>query len=338
MRTVVTGSIATDYLMVFPGRFSELFIADKLDSVSLSFLVDELHLRPGGTAANIAFGLARFGLRPLLVGAVGGDFAEYRDWLERGGVDTTWVHVSSTRHTSRFLCTTDAVDNQIASFYAGAMEEARQIALVPIVRELGGVDVVLISPNDPLAMVRHTEECRANRYPFAADPGQQLARMEGDRIRHLVDHATYLFTNEYERELLLQKTGWTDTQVLGRVGTWITTYGAKGVGIESREAARVHVDPTPAGDTADPTGVGDSFRAGFFAGVGWGLDLERAAQVGCVLATLTLEAVGPQEYDLDPGVFVRRFEETYGPAAAAEVENRVGRPHADIVRPDVEGP
>src|SRR6476620_8062665 len=175
MKIAVTGSIATDHLMHFPGRFADQLIADQLDKVSLSFLVDDLVIRRGGVAANIAFGLGQLGLRPALVGAVGADFADYRSWLERHGVDCDSVHVSEVAHTARFVCTTDEDLNQIASFYAGAMVEARNIELAPVAQRLGGLDLVMISPNDPVAMVRHTDECRERGYPFAADPSQQLA-------------------------------------------------------------------------------------------------------------------------------------------------------------------
>jgi adenosine kinase len=177
VRIAVTGSIATDYLMTFPGRFSEQLVADQLDRVSLSFLVDELEVRRGGVAANIAFGLAQLGLSPLLVAAVGEDFnADYRAWLKRHGVDTSGVHVSELRHTARFMCTTDEDQNQMASFYTGAMEEARFIELAPLADRSGAMDLVIVSPNDPEAMLRHTAECRQLGLPFMADPGQQLAR------------------------------------------------------------------------------------------------------------------------------------------------------------------
>ena len=170
MAVFITGSIATDHLMTFPGRFADSFVEGKLDKVSLSFLVDELEVRRGGVAPNIAFGMGCLGHRPVLVGAVGPDFADYESWLQRHGVDTRGVHVSSTRHTARFICTTDQEQNQIASFYPGAMSEARNIELKPIVDVVGVPDVVLIGANDPEAMTRHTEECRFRGYPFAADP------------------------------------------------------------------------------------------------------------------------------------------------------------------------
>src|SRR5262245_38200533 len=193
MRVAVTGSIATDHLMHFPGRFSEQLLADQLHKVSLSFLVDELVVRRGGIAANIAFGMAQLGLRPALVGAVGSDFnIDYRPWLDRHGVDTDSVHVSDIAHTARFVCTTDEDMCQIASFYAGAMAEARNIELYPVAQRLGGLDLVIISPNDPLGMIRHTQECRDRGYSFVADPSQQLARMSGADVRELIDGAAYL--------------------------------------------------------------------------------------------------------------------------------------------------
>src|SRR5689334_6363440 len=179
MKIAVTGSIATDHLMHFPGKFAEQLIADQLHKVSLSFLVDDLVVRRGGVASNIAFGMGKLGLRPILVGAVGADFADYRSWLERHGVDCDSVHVSEVAHTARFVCTTDDDLNQIASFYAGAMSEARNIELHPVRDRVGGLDLVIIGANDPIGMVRHTEECRELAIPFAADISQQLAIMPG---------------------------------------------------------------------------------------------------------------------------------------------------------------
>src|SRR5262245_49769160 len=241
MKIAVTGSIATDNLMHFPGRFAEQLLPDQLHKVSLSFLVDDLVVRRGGVAANIAFGMAQLGLRPSLLGAVGADFADYRSWLERHGVDCGSVHVSEVAHTARFVCTTDLDMCQIASFYAGAMSEARSIELLPVAQRLGGLDLVLISPNDPMAMLRHTDECRERGYAFVADPSQQLARMAGDEIAGLIDGATYLITNEYEKELLESKTGLSDGAVLDRVGVRITTHGKDGVRITGRELDPIEV-------------------------------------------------------------------------------------------------
>jgi adenosine kinase len=322
MKIAVTGSIATDHLMHFPGRFAEQLLPDQLHQVSLSFLVDDLVVRRGGIAANIAFGMAQLGLRPVLVGAVGTDFADYRAWLERHHVDCESVYVSEMSHTARFVCTTDEDSCQIASFYAGAMSEARNIELRPVADRLGGLDLVLISPNDPVAMTRHTEECRELGYPFVADPSQQLARMSGADVRELIDGAAYLLTNHYEKELLESKTGLADHEVLARVGVRITTLGRHGVRITGRDMEPVEVPVARVVDAYDPTGGGDAFRAGFFTGLSWGLPLERSAQVGTLLATLVLETVGTQEYVVRADEFAKRLAESYGDAAADEV-----RPH-----------
>ncbi|NEA63750.1 carbohydrate kinase family protein [Streptomyces sp. SID12488] len=323
MRIAVTGSIATDHLTVFPGRFTEQLIADRLDTVSLSFLVDDLEVRRGGVAANISFGLGLLGLTPVLVGAAGTDFAEYDVWLRVHGVDTGSVKVSRTRHTARFMCTTDADQNQIAVFYAGAMSEARDIALSDVAARVGGLDLVVVAPDDPAAMARHTAECRALGIARVADPSQQLARLIGDEARQLVDGAQLLFTNEYEAALLQERTGWTEKQVLDRVGTWIVTRGGSGTTVRAGGATALTVPAVPTERIADPTGGGDAFRAGYLAGLGRGLSPERSAQVGSALATTVLETIGTQEYKLVPAEFSTRVADAYGPVAAAEIAARV---------------
>jgi adenosine kinase len=327
VRIAVTGSIATDHLMTFQGRFADSLVVERLEQVSLSFLVEDLQIRRGGVAANIAFGLANLGLHPLLVGSVGEDFVDYRSWLTRHGVDCGGVRVSELLHTARFICTTDTDQAQIASFYAGAMSEAREIELGPLVREQP-LDLVVVSPNDPEAMLRHTEECRTRGIAFAADPSQQLAWSDGAVIRQLVDGATYLFTNDYEAALITQKTGWTDEEVLSRVGVRVTTHGKNGVVIQRRGEDDVRVPVAPADRIADPTGVGDGFRAGFLAAAAWQLPLDRCAEVGCLLATLVLETVGTQEYVLGQADFLARLAKSYGDDAAAAVE-----PHLSTRRP-----
>ncbi|MGI5404041.1 carbohydrate kinase family protein [Streptomyces sp. CA-135486] len=323
MRIAVTGSIATDHLMVFPGRFTEQLIAGSLDKVSLSFLVEELDIRRGGVAANIAFGLGRLGIGPYLVGAVGADFADYQIWLKENGVDTDSVHISETLHTARFVCTTDADNNQIGSFYPGAMSEARTIELAPARDRAGGLDLVVISPNDPGAMIRHTRECNSLGLAFAADPSQQLAFLQRDDVRELLAHPAYLFTNEYESVLIQEKTGWTEQQILGRVGTWVTTRGADGVHIARAGLRPVEVPAVPPNGTLEPTGAGDAFRAGFLAATAWGLGLQSAAHLGSALATTVLETTGPQPSELNGGELLARIRATYGEDAAAELAPHV---------------
>ncbi|MDT0201169.1 carbohydrate kinase family protein [Nocardioides sp. AE5] len=327
MSLLIAGSIATDHLMTFPGKFSDSLVVDQLDKLSVSFLVEDLEVRRGGCAANISFGLGNLGLRPILVGAVGEDFADYRAWLERHNVDCDSVHVSETRHTARFVCTNDAAHAQIASFYAGAMSESREIELKPIVDRVGGPDYVLIGPDDPEGMLRHTDECRSRGYRFVADPSQQLAFGEGPLIRQLIDGAHILFSNEYEASLITQKTGWSTEEVLDRVGTWVVTLGAAGVRIERKGEETITVAAVPDVQAVEPTGVGDAFRAGFLAALTWDLDLTRAAQLGCLLAVHVVEQVGTQEYTLGRAAFLQRLEDTYGAEAVKDIE-----PHLVTIR------
>jgi adenosine kinase len=318
VRIAVTGSIAVDHLMKFSGEFAESLLTEQLDRVSLSFLVEDLQIRRGGIAPNICFGLAGLGLEPLLVGSVGEDFADYRAWLERHGIQTWPVRVSDTQHTARFMCTTDSVNAQIGSFYAGAMAEARLIELQPIAERAGGLDLVVISPNDPEAMQRHTDECRSRGFNFVADPSQQLAWLDGVQIKRLIDGATYLFSNDYEDGLITQKTGWSHDEIVERVGVRVITRGAKGSTIEVAGEPRLDIPIAREIARVDPTGVGDAYRAGFLAGLAWRLPLERCAQLGSQLASYAIEVVGTQEYRFE-GTFLTRFEEAYGTEAVAEI-------------------
>ncbi|TQJ37146.1 carbohydrate kinase family protein [Streptomyces sp. NBC_00080] len=322
MRIAVTGSIATDHLMVFPGRFTEQLIEGQLERVSLSFLADRLEVRRGGVAANIAFGLGLLGCGPLLVGAAGTDFAEYGAWLRAAGVDTSAVRVSDTLHTARFVCTTDADQNQIATFYAGAMAEAADIDLADTARRTG-LELVLVGADDPAAMLRHTATAHRLGIPVAADPSQQLARLDRAQARRLVEGATWLFTNAYEAALLKERTGWSEEDILQRAGTWITTLGADGVSLARAGAPRLHIPAVPAQKIADPTGAGDAFRAGFLAALAWQWPHEQAARLGCALATTVLESVGTQEYKLLAADLTDRIGRTYGDDAARAAEPRL---------------
>jgi adenosine kinase len=308
--------------MTFPGRFVEHFIPEKMDRVSLSFLVDRLEIRRGGVAANIAFSLGVLGLSPLLIGAVGADFAPYRAWLADHGVDCSGVRESTVQHTARFVCTTDSDGNQIASFYPGAMSEDADIELAPLAEQAGGLDLVLIGASDPGAMISHTAECKAHGIPFAADLSQQLPRLGEQEVRALVDGAAYLFCNEYEEALIERKSGWSSAQILDRVGVRITTLGPAGARVEQAGKDSQVIGPVPETQLADPTGAGDAFRAGFLAAVAWGLSLERGAQLGNMIAVHVLETIGTQEYELKPGALAERLRAVYGEAAAAEVAAR----------------
>ena len=312
MKIGVAGSVGLDHLMTFPGKFTDSLVAGSLEKVSLSFLVDGLDVRRGGCAANIAFGLGVLGLNPILIAAVGKDFADYDAWLTRHGVDTSHALVSTEQHTAHFTVTTDTELNQIASFFPGAMSEARNIELKPIMDKVGKLDILVVSPDDPEAMLRHTEVALAMGVAVAADPSQQMARMSGDEIKKLISGATYLFMNEYELALAIQK-------ILEQVKYRIVTLGSEGARVESTDGTFIKVGCAKEKAKVDPTGVGDSFRSGFVAGLAWGLSHERCAQLGSMIATYVIETTGTQEYRFTKDEFVTRFSDAYGSDAAAEI-------------------
>ena len=299
-------------------------MADQLHNVSLSFLVDDLQIRRGGVAANICFGMGVLGGNPLLVAAVGSDFAEYKKWLETHGVNCEHVHVSKTAHTARFMCTTDQEQNQIASFYPGAMSESGELELTEIAKKVDGLGLVLIGADDPAAMRKHTLACKALGVPFVADPSQQLPRLDGPQTIDVIDGATYLFNNEYEATLIEQRTGWAPDEVLQHVGVRITTLGKNGARITSRDGLDITVPVAQEKVIKDPTGVGDAFRAGFLMGLGWGLELQRCAEVGSLLATYVIETVGTQEFELDKDEFIDRLGQAYGKDCAQDVATHLG--------------
>jgi adenosine kinase len=259
------------------------------------------------------------GLNPILIAAVGTDWADYDAWLSRHGVDTSHALVSKTLHTAHFVVTTDQELNQIASFFPGAMSEARNIELAPIMEKVGRLDMMVISPDDPEAMLRHSEVCRQQGIAFAADPSQQMARMTGEEIKLLIEDAAYLFLNEYELALAMQKTGWSDREILERVKFRVVTLGSKGAKVESAAGEFVQVSCPKEKSKTDPTGVGDSFRSGFIAGLSWGVSHERCAQLGALIATYVIETLGTQEYRFTKPEFIARFAEAYGQAAADEI-------------------
>ena len=324
VRIAITGSVATDHLMTFPGLFNDSLMADQLHNVSLSFLVDDLQIRRAGVAANICFGMGVLGGNPLLVAAVGSDFAEYKKWLETHGVNCEHVHVSKTAHTARFMCTTDQEQNQIASFYPGAMSESGELELTEIAKKVDGLGLVLIGADDPAAMRKHTLACKALGVPFVADPSQQLPRLDGPQTIDVIDGATYLFNNEYEATLIEQRTGWSSDEVLQHVGVRITTLGKNGARITSRDGLDITVPVAQEKVIKDPTGVGDAFRAGFLMGLGWGLELQRCAEVGSLLATYVIETVGTQEFELDKNEFIERLGQAYGKDCAQDVASHLG--------------
>jgi adenosine kinase len=307
MKIVVTGSIAFDYLMSFPGRFTEHFLPEHMDRLSLSFLVDTMDKRRGGCGPNIAYTLALLGERPLLMATAGEDFPDYRAWLEAAGVDTSRVKQMSGKFTASFFCSTDQHNNQIASFYTGAMADAGQLSF----REIADCGLAIISPNDPEAMVQYAAECRALSIPCIFDPGQQCARMSGDQLAEGVLGSTIVICNDYELELIRQKTRLDEQAILARSAALIVTRGEHGSTVMTSDA-RFDVAAVPPRRIVDPTGVGDAFRGGLMKGLALGLDYQTSARLGSVAATYALEHLGGQSHAYSWDEFRERYEGQFG--------------------------
>jgi adenosine kinase len=307
-RLVVTGSIAFDYLMSFPGKFTDHLLPDHLSRLSLSFLVDTMDKRRGGCAPNIAYTLALLGERPVLMATAGQDFDEYRRWLDEAGVDTSLVKVVPDKFTASFFCSTDVANSQIASFYTGAMAHASELSF----RTAGTVDLAIISPNDPAAMTQYAAECRALGLRFIFDPGQQCARMSGDELADGLAGAEVLICNDYELELVLKKTGFAEGGLLARANRLVVTRGEHGSSVITN-ASRVDVPAVTPHRIVDPTGVGDAYRGGFMKGLARGADDRVCAQMGSVAAAYALEHVGGQSHAYTWAEFRRRYQEHFGP-------------------------
>lgn len=308
MRIIVTGSIAYDYLMSFPGSFSEHLLPDHLQHVSLSFLVDTMDKRRGGCAPNIAYTLALLGERPMLMGTAGQDFDEYRAWLETAGVDTSLVRQVPGKFTASFFCSTDRDGNQIASFYTGAMAHAAELTFAAA----GPCDLTIISPNDPTAMVSYARECQALGVPYIYDPSQQVARMGGDDIRQGVSGAYLVVCNDYEFAIIQEKTGMAAADMLTHATALVVTKGEKGASIMTRDRC-LDIPAVPPEAIVDPTGVGDAFRGGFMKGLAAGADLEICGRLGSVAAAYALEHMGGSSHSYTLDQFRARYAKHFGP-------------------------
>lgn len=309
MKSVITGSIAYDYLMSFPGNFSDHFIADKLDSISVSFLVDSLNKRKGGCAANIAYNLALLGDKPILFGAVGRDFKDYRADLEKIGVDTAYTKEFHQAYTASFFANSDKNGNQISSFYTGAMQYAKELSLEDFKNDKSLL--VIISPNDPEAMGRYAAQCKEFGIDFIYDPGQQIVRLDGKTLKDCMSGAKLLILNDYEYGMLRKKTDFNDRDILDQAENVIITRGSKGADIYTTEG-EIHIPVVKIDNIFDPTGIGDAFRAGLMKGLGCGLEWEEAGCMGSLAAAYVLETDGPQSHSYSIDEYIERYFENFG--------------------------
>ncbi|MCL4831726.1 MAG: carbohydrate kinase family protein [Caldilineaceae bacterium] len=310
MSIVVTGSIAYDYLMSFPGKFTDQIVPDKLARLSVSFLVDDMARHRGGVAPNIAYSMRLLGGDPIILGTVGQDFGDYRNWLEENGIRTDQIVVIPEKFTASFFVNTDIEQNQIASFYTGAMADSKNVSLAS--RGLTDAELVIISPSDPAAMLNYAQECRTLGIPFAYDPSQQTARLSGEELRASIPGAAYLMVNDYELAVIQEKTGWDLARIRAEVDTLIVTEGEKG-SVIYRGASETRIPIAPPSHVAEPTGAGDAYRGGFFAALSAGLPVEVCGRVGALCSTYVLEQVGTSNHRFTLGEFAERYEAAFGP-------------------------
>jgi adenosine kinase len=321
---VVTGSIAYDYIMSFPGRFREHILPERIESLSVSFLVDSMHKRRGGCAPNIAYSLALLGERPRVMGTVGQDFAEYRAWLEEQGIDTSAIKEIEGEFTASYFVSTDQENNQIASFYTGAMAQAHTLSFKD--QDYSAIDIAIISPNDPQAMVQYARECQELGIPYIYDSSQQIVRLSGEELREGVRGARMLILNEYEYEMFQKKTGLREAEILTLTPTIAVTRGERGstvicldcepedlTGLPDASGLRViEVPAVPPRCISDPTGVGDAYRAGVIKGLVRGYAWETIGRLGSLAATYVIETHGPQSHRYTLSEFVARYREHFG--------------------------
>jgi adenosine kinase len=319
-RVVVTGSVAFDYLMTFSDRFLDVLVPDRMHRLSVSFRVDSMRRVRGGCAPNIAYSLARLGADPVILAAAGSDAREYRAWLADAGVDVSRLRLFDDVFTASFFVTTDRDQNQVGTFYSGAMDRARDLSLHDV--DPRTVAMAVIAPNDPQAMARYADECRALDVPFMYDPSQQVAQLTGDELLAGVEGAAIFIGNEYEFGVIEKKTGLTEAELLARVPVLIVTRGSEGSTISLRgetsdrpaAAATVQIPPARVAATeVDPTGVGDAFRAGLLAARLARLPWEVAGRVGSIAAVYALETIGPQPERYSLAEFRARYEANFGP-------------------------
>lgn len=306
---IVTGSLAYDYIMDFPGSFSDRIVPEKIHNLSLSFLVDTLKKQFGGCAGNIAYTLNLLGETPHIMACVGNDFSPYFQFLRDHRIDASGVKLYKDVLTGSYFGITDKNDNQIGSFYTGASRYAVSLSLAPLVKKYKNPFVV-ISPTDPKAMVSYVTECIKLKLPYLFDPAFQIATFSVSNLKRGIINAAVLIGNDYEISLIEKQLTITHTQLLGMVPVVITTLGAKGSVIEQRDKTCT-IRPAKAKNACDPTGAGDAYRAGFLAGYLRGFDLRICGQMGSVAAVYTVEKYGTVTHRYTKKEFIRRYVQNF---------------------------
>lgn len=315
MTIAVTGSMAYDYIMSFPGRFAEHILPDQIEILSVSFLVDSMRRERGGCGGNIAYNLALLGQHPLLMATVGQDAPEYVAWLRDRGVDTSGVLQLADEFTASFFVSTDRDNNQIASFYTGAMAKAGRLSFKDYRPKR--IEIAIISPNDPVAMVKYARECQELGIPYIYDPSQQIPRLTPSELLEGIKGAKVLIVNDYEYGMIKKQTGFGDDQIQQLTQVVVITRGERGSTVHTIEGTW-EIPIAPPRRVVDPTGVGDAYRAGFITGICRGLSWDTAGRMGSLAATYVLEEHGTQRHHYSLDRFIRRYRETFGDASGLE--------------------
>lgn len=302
----VTGSLAFDYIMDFPGVFSEHIMPDKIHTLNLSFLVNTLNKQYGGTAGNIAYNLALLKSPVSIVGTAGHDFSEYSEFLKNSGVDISNIKILEDKFSSSAFIMTDQKDNQITAFHPGAMTESSSQSLEDIKTEF-----VVISPNDPKAMVKYSKQCQDKKIPYMLDPGMQLPSLDKNDLKNMINGATILIGNDYEIALLKEKTSLDYAVLLNQVQVLITTLGQTGSIIQKAEQM-IDVKSAKPDEVLDPTGAGDAYRAGFLAGYIKGLYLKVCGQMGSTASCYAIEKYGTTQHKFTIPEFRERYKQNFG--------------------------
>ncbi|HEX9730605.1 MAG TPA: carbohydrate kinase family protein [Thermoanaerobaculia bacterium] len=310
-QVIVTGSLAFDQIMVFPGNFKDHILPDKLHVINISFLVSEMRQQRGGCAGNIAYTLALLGAEARIVAAAGNDFAEYQAWLAGHGVDTSGIHVVDGVRTASCHITTDQADNQITGFFVGAMPHAATLSLKAGLGERPALAIV--APDDPGAMTRHCREAREAALPFIFDPSFQVTAMAGDDLAAAARGAAIMMVNDYEHAVFEEKTGKKGRAIFDLVDMLVVTLGAEGSKIRLRDGREVAIPAARVSRVADPTGAGDAYRAGFAAGLVRGFELEVCGRMGSVAAAYAVEHTGTQSHAYGRREFTARYRDDFGP-------------------------
>ncbi|MEF3275616.1 MAG: carbohydrate kinase family protein [Chloroflexus sp.] len=310
MKIVVTGSLAFDYIMDFPGYFKDFMLSDKAHIISVSFLVDSMRKLRGGVAGNIAYNLALLGERPLIVGSAGHDFGTYRAWLEEQGVDTSGIRIIEHEFTSSCFINTDQANNQIVAFYAGAMGYDHQNSLLE--RGLTANDLVLISPTNPAAMRRFALECQQMGVPYIFDPGKQTPRLDPDLLEVGIRGAKVLISNDYEFGMMSRCLGISEAQLIAQAPITVVTRGVEGsqIYVDGQLAANIPV--APVAEVRDPTGAGDAYLAGIAFGLVRQLPLDITGRIAALCAAYAIEERGCQEHRFTPTQFAERYRAAFG--------------------------